>query len=299
VGKVSSDFVAAAKGGKHLSKLRQSIQMSEPPKALGETYRTHHTDVERLQIALAYAVVVVGQWVRDGEVYIPFIDGAVMGAAANFSPVNQTIGYSDEEKVLVGYQTADISLSDWQALFMSNAKAAQYIRLHLSMNIELGYPMPKPASEFAALLANGLKDPPAPKKKKSLLHRDTLLAGVAKKVSMAFRIPVGATKTNLSKDPPPMCGCVLAAAAMHVNGIVVNYPRADAISRNKILPIDIASENHVFYPRYLTQLPTVRNYLALTPPVEFRADPSKKFAAEFERAAIRLGLPLPILDAEQ
>ena len=55
-----------------------------------------------------------------------------MSALENFSSVHQTIGYSEEGKVLVGYQTADISLSDWHDLFKGGARAAYYIRQRLS-----------------------------------------------------------------------------------------------------------------------------------------------------------------------
>ncbi|KAA0909827.1 hypothetical protein FLO80_19875 [Aquicoccus porphyridii] len=259
----------------------------EPPDIRGE---------EKLPTALSYAVEVMGPWIRRGEVYIPFIDAPVMEALANFQAVHQTVGYDNESKELVGYKTSDISLEQWQGHFRQSARAAQYIRLRLAVNIENGYPMPKPAKQFAGMLANGMADPPAPKKKKSQRHRDTLLAGVAKKISAAFGLPLGATKSRLSQEPPPICACVIAAAALHGHGISVAFPRADAICRKTDLPIEIAATSYVFKP---LNLRPIKNRLALIPPDEFRADAQKQYADQYDRAARRLGSALPRLPPEQ
>lgn len=157
--------------------------------------------------------------------------------------------------------------------------------------------MPQGSNEFASLvLAGEVDDPPPPQTKKSLEHRDTLISGVAKKISTVFNLPLGATKIRLSQDPPPMCGCVFAAAALFGHGLIVNYPRADAISRNMALPVDLAAKSYVFEPFYLKPLPANRNILSPIPPKEFRADPNQKYSTEFSIAAQRLGVPLPFFD---
>ena len=110
-------------------------------------------------------------------------------------------------------------------------------------------------------------------KKKPLIHRDTLLAGVAKKVSSTFGFHLGATKTRSSEEPPPVCGAVISAAAMFGFDVIVNFARSDAMCRRAKLPIENIVENYVLEPRDL--LP-ITNYLAPTPPDELRADPSQE-----------------------
>jgi hypothetical protein len=255
------------------------------------------SDEHKAQLALSYAVGVISIWTRNSEVYIPFLDEPVMSALSNFSAVHQTVGYERESEVLVGYKTADIELWRWLELYQSGAKAAHYIRLRLSKNVELSYPMPPAASEFSALLLSGaIEEPAPPQKKKSKLHRDTLLAGIAKKVSSTFDMPIGAVKTKLSIDPPPICGCVISAAALYGFGVVVNFPRADTISRRTDLPIEIAAKNHVFSAVGVQPLPSNFNYLNPIPPDEFRTNASKRLPAEYEKASARLGRALPIFD---
>lgn len=267
--------------------LASLMGFAEPPKL---------REAEELIAALSFAVDAMGRWVKKGDVYIPFIDEPVMKALAHFSPVYQTIGYDDEAKELIGYKTADISVDEWADTFFQNTRAAHYIRLRLSTNIEKGFPMPEGASEFASMLTNGMADPPAPKKKKSKLHRDTLLAGVAKKVSISFGLALGATKTRLSQEPPPICACVISAAALHGHGIFVAFPRADAICRRTDLPVETAAKSYVFRP---SNVRPVQSHLAPIPPDEFRADAQKMYAAQYELAAQRLGSALPSLSPLQ
>jgi hypothetical protein len=249
---------------------------------------------EWLPLALAFAVTVSAQWCRDGEVYIPFIDDALVEALDLFNPVYQTVGYNDEGKRLVGYQVKQIDVSEWERIFNSGAKAANHIRARLSVNLENSFPLPSSAQDFLVKLAKGLQNPPAPKKKKSHLHRDTLLAGIAKKVSNAFGVPLGATKTRLSGSEIPICGCTIAASSLFAFGSTVNFPRADDICRNNDLPIGLAAEHYVFAPTYRR---AHTNYLAPILPDEFRADASK-YSKEYEIAAERLGVSLPRLVAE-
>jgi hypothetical protein len=169
----------------------------------------------------------------------------------------------------------------------------------MAQNIQLGFEMPEAASTFAAELAYGLQGPKRQRKKKTLKHRDTLLAGVAKKVSAAFNMHLGATKSRLSQDPPPECGAVIAAAAMFGHGVVVNNLRADAICRKSSLPIDLLEENYALKTWNLKPLPEQRNSLRPTPPDEYRADPYKVYGKQFEKAARRLGIGLPIYDDPQ
>lgn len=68
------------------------------PKAETELKTHHLSGDQKVHLALSYAVVVIGQWVRDGEVSIPFIDAAAMEAISKLQPVYQTVGYGDQDK---------------------------------------------------------------------------------------------------------------------------------------------------------------------------------------------------------
>ena len=145
----------------------------------------YYTEETRLPKALAYAVTAVGMWVRKGEIYIPYLDEAVMDTFQHLRTVHQYVGYDEKDAQVVGYQASDITLEEWRQMFLRSPRAAQQIRRRLAENVRLGFPMPPAAGEFAAELADGLQDPKRKSKKKTLTHRDTLLAGIAKKVSAA------------------------------------------------------------------------------------------------------------------
>lgn len=241
--------------------------------------------------ALSYAVEVSGEWIKDGEVYIFFLDEAVMQALKGFQAVHQTVGYGDKDKKLVGYKTPDISCDNWLSRFESSAEAARQIRRRLALNIKERFPMPDAAMEFASLLANGLPDPPTPAIKKTKLHRDTLLSAIAKRVHTAFKIPLGATKTRYDIDPTPICGNVFAASALHGHGVSIAFKRADEICRNPALPIEKLSEYFVLSPRNrLLQ----KNALRPTPPEEHTADAQAQFSQQYSKALKRLGHTLPV-----
>jgi hypothetical protein len=253
----------------------------------------------RLPMALAFAVNVIGQWVRNGEVYIPYLDAPVMETYKHIKPVYQYVGYNEKDAKLVGYLPADISLKDWRRLFSASPQAAKQIRYMLGKNLQMGFAMPEAAGSFAAELANGLADPKRERKKKTLTHRDTLLSGVAKKVSASFDMHLGATKTRLQRETPPECGAVIAAAAMSGHGMIVNYVNADRICRNSDLPVEILSENYALRTYNFLETPKHFNALLPTPPDEYRADPYKVYGKQFEAAAERLGIALPTFYTSQ
>ncbi|WP_299601528.1 hypothetical protein [uncultured Tateyamaria sp.] len=255
---------------------------------------TYFTPANRLELALAYAVTVAGTWIKDGEVYIPYMDQALMNVFEHLRPVHQYVGYESEDAKLVGYHASNISVDEWRKLFLGSLRAARQVRFCLAKNVEMGFRMPEGAERFAAELATGLKDPKRKKKKKTLHHRDTLLAGIAKKVSAAYGLHLGATKTRLKQSPPPECGAVIAAAAMLGHGVTVNFPRADSICRKPTLPVDLLSENYVLRTVHFKPLPPNRNALAPVPPDEYRADPFREYEVQFRKAAQRIGLSLPI-----
>ncbi|WP_171207837.1 MULTISPECIES: hypothetical protein [unclassified Ruegeria] len=259
----------------------------------------YFSEETRLPMALAFAVNVIGRWVHKGEVYIPFLDAPVMETYKHIKPVYQYVGYAERDAELVGYFTADISVEDWRRLFSASPQAAKQIRYMLGINLQLGYAMPKAARSFAAELANGLEDPKRERKKKTLTHRDTLLSGVAKKVSAAFGMHLGATKSRLQQEPPPECGAVVAAAAMFGHGLIVNYVNADRICRNASLPVETISENYALRTYDLIESPIRLNALAPTPPDEYRADPYKVYGEQFEKAAEHLGIALPTFYTSQ
>lgn len=251
---------------------------------------------ELIERALSYAVVVAGPWVGKREVYIPFLDEALMAISNQMQPIYQTVGYSDENKQVVGYRVPDLTLDGWIELFSTSGRAAPQIRNNLSKNIRNGVHMPRGAKQFVELLIEGWRDPTAPPIKKSLTHRDTLLAGIAKGVQGAYGVALGASRTRYLEDRPPVCGVTIAASALHGFGVNIEFQQADKICRKIDLPIDIASKYGVFKPRHLIEEANALRQFLPKRPVEYRADARNSYETEFAKASKRLGWPLPIFD---
>ena len=64
------------------------------------------TEEEQVRLALSYAGVAMGMWIKDGEVYVPFLDKTVMEVAQYLRPVHQVVGY--DEKILLPTQMAKL-----------------------------------------------------------------------------------------------------------------------------------------------------------------------------------------------
>ena len=117
------------------------------------------TEEEQVRLALSYAGVAMGMWIKDGEVYVPFLDKTVMEVAQYLRPVHQVVGYDEKSKRPVEYQAADIDVLEWHLIWSKSERAGSFICSRMTENLELGYPMPHGATQYSARLAAGLEDP--------------------------------------------------------------------------------------------------------------------------------------------
>ena len=209
------------------------------------------TDAQSFEAAIKYAVLVASRWHTEQGIYIPDIDPGAKSANDMFAPVFQSTGYvSSEKPKFVGYDVAKVTAREWQDAYLSSRSAALVIERNLSTNLFFGFKMPEGAMIFVSAFMHGdIRKPKKATGKPPRTHRDTLLTGIAKRVSGDFHFDLGAAKvTYVEAETPPIRACTIAAAGLFAFDHFVSPERADTIARSKKYPVDLASKNGVFFP---------------------------------------------------
>jgi hypothetical protein len=208
---------------------------------------------DRCGTAVWFALGIARIWVTDGKPYIPHIDPDMKAVTQRFRPVREIVGRSEQaEPSFVGYEVDDAHPDDWQALFQSSPRAERYIREAISTNLVFGRTIPPGLLVLACRIVDGAVKPNARKTRRApLTHRDTLLLGIARKVSDAFSVDLGASTATYQKvGTPPFRGCTVAAAALYGVGITRIVPKTanEICNKFKSLPILEAEMAGAFYP---------------------------------------------------
>jgi hypothetical protein len=184
--------------------------------------------------ALEFAVCVTHNWVDKGKVYIDILDSDVFEVEEMFLPVYERRGWLEKEH-LRGF---DIEPENFGVIidhFFASPKLARIIARKMAHNVLLGYHIPEGLRILAYHVLSGDVPFPSPKAvKPTLLHRDTLLVGLANRVSEQADIALGYGRAVLSSgDPKPICGATIAAAALFAHGVHLNVPQAAKIVYEK------------------------------------------------------------------
>ena len=205
-------------------------------------------DGRRLDAAMKYAVSIVGRWARDGVVYIPDVDPDIEHVVELFLPVFEVRGTKSGEPLLAGYIFQSLSTREWIDHYQSSPRASELIRDRIHRNLFSGRPLPASILPMVGkIVAKLIDEPRALPQKPTLLFRDTLIAGIAKRVTASFGYHLGASKATYdSREYVPVRACTIAAAACFGFGIIVNPERADKVARKTGLPIEKATERGVF-----------------------------------------------------
>ena len=147
-----------------------------------------------------------------------------------------------------GFQLLEEDEQEAWDLFRESVIASEEFKERLSVWINLKEQIPHAARLMvSAILAGKLKGPSGFNNRQPELQRDTLLRGMALRLTTFRTYHLGAGKPKLAhKQPVPICGATIAAAALSAYGLQVRPQRADEIARNKALPVEIANEFGTF-----------------------------------------------------
>ncbi len=244
---------------------------------------------QALRQGLEYAVAVIGGHIDDGTVYVSALDAEAAEAKALFTPIYQRRGYALSAPLeLVGFDVAPSSSNTLRDLFRTSGRAADVIRDNLSFNLIRGFAMPDEAARFAGAIVGGhVERPRAKRVKPSFRHRDTLLSAVAKRVSDAFGVPLGAAKPRYSNEvPPPVCGVTVAAAALRGFGVPIEWERADRVVRKYQKDIWKLENTGTLIPK---RFHSTSNYLrAYSEPVFYAS--AEEFPEPLQKALAHFGI---------
>jgi hypothetical protein len=247
---------------------------------------------DKVRASLEYAILISSVWINDRKVHISLLERDVAEVEMQFLPVYQKRGWGGQE-VLIGFEVAEEHCDALRSQFKNSPKLARIIGRKLAYNIYQGYPVPEGLRAVACFILAGVGTFPRPKAvRPTLTHRNTLLVGLANRISASANIPVSAGEAVLAGgDAKPICGATIAAAALHAFGVEVNAAQACKVVYEKryLFEIDAVS-SRIFN---LNVGNRVANALL---GIEFQEDSRNfdisAFSDELSRALKWLSLPL-------
>src|SRR6056297_1401999 len=183
------------------------------------------TSEERFERALRYVVQTAGQWIEDGEVFLPSIEPGMKELEGAFIPVWERKGLDPNTKSEFShFEFPDWPWEKWSGFLNASRRHRKMVFDRVGHNLMNGKPVPDAFRIIAAANLMGHVNPLPPERgKPSLKHRDTLISGIAKRVLLDFGYPVGANKATFQKrDSPPKCRCTFAAAVLYAWGVRVS-----------------------------------------------------------------------------
>jgi hypothetical protein len=242
--------------------------------------------------ALEYAICLSSCWISEGKVHIRILEHDVFDAYEMFQPVYEQRGRKAEKK-LRGFDVEPEDCVELLEQFRNSPKVAKIIAENLAYNVLMGYPVPDGLRALSYQILSGEGKLPRPKAvKPTLTHRNTLLVGLAKRISTDAEIPLGSSEAVLSGGgAKPICGAIIAAAALHAFGVHINAPQASKIVYNKGNLVD---DSYLFKRIFsLTSGSPVVNALAeITPAATLRSVGISKLQKEMESAINWLKAPI-------
>lgn len=205
--------------------------------------RTHLTD--EASAGLNYALCVGKRWINEREVYIKHLDPDRTRIDQLFAS-NWHKGGNTSKMQFLGHDLAIEDTEEVLGIFNRSPLMAAEIAQCIAENIMKGWPVPEGLRGLALLLVTGRTVLTKPKPTKpSLTHRNTLLVGLAKRISDDCGIPL-ATSVTASNI---ICGSAIAAAAFYAFGISISVHQASKIVYgNKRLVTSVMLNGPIFAP---------------------------------------------------
>jgi hypothetical protein len=205
------------------------------------------TEQEWLRQAIEYCVVVTGRWCVGGQINVRSIDPIYRKVDELMPRTFRLVGIGGLPE-FDGFQLKEEDAQEAWELFRESVVASEEFKERLSIWMNLTDRIP-PAARLmvSAILAGELKGPSGFGNRQPELQRDTLLRGMALRLTTFQIYNLGAGKPKLAHNQPvPICGATIAAAALSAYGLQLRPQRADEIVRNKALPIETADEFGTF-----------------------------------------------------
>lgn len=194
---------------------------------------------ENEEQALNYAVSVVARYANNGSIYIPELDTRMRGLEGFFVPVYQSKGWPSlgvhAEEQLIGFHVSEHSAKAIEKWLLNDVALMDFVRKMIAFNVKNRYEMPPTLMSLAVEILTGqFEFPKNPAKRPKQTHRDTLLVGVAKRVSEKYDITFNGNIHNFENPKnAPIFGSTISAAALFGFGIVVNHKNVHKICANK------------------------------------------------------------------
>ena len=242
--------------------------------------------------ALEYAIMVANCWADSGKIHIELLEREVSELTEKFEPVFERVGWKGEE-VLCGYYVKPEFTGEMREQYRKSPTLAKVIAEKLAFNVAFGYPLPKGLRLLGFLIMSGKESFPRPKAvKPSQKHRNTLLVGLAKRISADASIPLASGVAVLSAaNAKPISGATIAAAALHAFGVQVSAAQASKIVYEQgYIVSDEDLSGPIFIPNYVQP---GRNLLAdIDPHVALRRWDVSDLQSELESAVKWLKSPV-------
>jgi hypothetical protein len=224
----------------------------------------------KVRSALEYAVCLSNCWIKEGKVHIDLLDLDVFALFEKFIPVYEQRGMM-AEMALRGFDVEPEGCEAIVSQFRNSPKLAKVKGRSLAYNVLNGYPIPEGLRALAGYILSGDGTFPRPKAvKPTQIHRNTLLVGLARRVSVYAEIPLGSSEAILSGAVSnPISGATIAAAALHAFGVNISVRQASKIVYEKGNLVD---DSHLFRRIFDVRFSSsVTNAMAgLDPAVAFR-----------------------------
>lgn len=194
---------------------------------------------------LKWSLKVVSKYTDDGIIYVPPWDTELKKIHDLIIPVFELRG-TDEGKVFVGNNFPDPE--ELHSEYYKSWKKAKVIKSAIAENLLLDRKLPGLLGILTwEILMDPYLQPKKPAIKPTLLQRDTLLVGIANRVTAATDYPLGLSRDNLKARPLLPSGATIAAAAMFSYGVIINPAQAVKICYDhRRLDKDHLSQDAIF-----------------------------------------------------
>ena len=253
---------------------------------------------KEVSAGLDYALCVGKRRIENGSVFIDSLDPDLERLGQLLVPVWQKRGHAGRWE-LRGHDLEDKDVDEVLAIIDRNPRSASVVAQCIAGNIMSKWPIPDGLRGFAWMLCTERTTATKPKAvKPSLTHRNILLVGLAKRISMDCGVPLAADFASLpSDDVKPICGTTIAAAALHSFGVQIKAAQAARIlyNTNKVFPAEML-HGPIFAPSKVAAGTNIPDYLPTFTILQGVFDTSK---LQKERAEAEKWLRLPIWSSGQ
>ena len=190
---------------------------------------------ERQWMALDYAICVASSWSKDGKIFIEPLDPELAEIERLFEPLWTKQG-SRKDPIFSGFAVDQASVEAILRNFQASPRAANRIRERLAVCYIHENKLPAELMLLTYRILSGEVKTPRPKAvKPSQIHRDTLLAALAKVIRDETGLPLASNATTLASGRNrPVTASALAGAALASQGIVLTVDLAAKIARENI-----------------------------------------------------------------